>query len=85
MKAIVTKYHGPTNTRGARISADDGDGNRATISANGSMRPEDNHFRAAEALCLKMGWAGKLVRGSLPTGYVFVWLDGRDTFTVPQS
>lgn len=31
MKAITTKYHGPTDKRGARISATDGDGNRASV------------------------------------------------------
>lgn len=65
MKAVTTKYHGPTNTRGARISASDGDGNRVTVpypyeKATG----EDAHSDAVRALCTKMDWHGMLVCGS---------------------
>ena len=54
MKAIVTKYHGPTDFKGSRISAYDSDGNRVTISYDhGSRNP---HQDAAIALVRKMGW-----------------------------
>jgi len=73
MKAITTKYHGPTNTKGARITASDLDGNRITISYPHEMRSEDGHQRAAETLRDKMHWSGRLIRGAIKGGYVFVF------------
>jgi len=71
MKAILTKYHGPTNTRGSKISASDEDGNRIIISYPYELSGEAVHRKAADALCEKMGWQGRLVGGSLKNGYVF--------------
>lgn len=73
MKAIFTKYHGPTNYKGARISASDSDGNRVTISYPYELSGEAVHRKAADALCAKMGWTGELIAGGTKTGYVFVW------------
>src|SRR5258708_4084246 len=73
MKAIVTKYHGPTNHKGSRITASDEDGNRVTISYPHELSGEDCHRAAADALCKKMGWDGELIGGSLKRGYVFVF------------
>ena len=65
MKAIITKYHGPTNARPAHITAQDSDRNRARVS-RGAGRVEDDHDAAAVALCRKMGWTDhNLVRGGL--------------------
>ena len=75
MKAIFTKYHGPTNTRGSRISASDQDGNRITISYPYELSGEAVHRKAADALCTKMHWTGKLTGGSVRNGYVFVFSD----------
>ena len=79
MKAIITKYHGPTNTRGSRISATDSDGNRVSISY---PYDRDPHRAAAAALCAKMRWSGTLVQGGTSNGAVFVWYDPADSFTV---
>lgn len=65
MKAIRTKYHGPTDTRGSRISATDEDGNRVSISYDHAKNTDGNHDAAALALCAEMGWGGRLVRGWL--------------------
>lgn len=73
MKAIITKYHSPTNFRGARISAKDEDGNKAWISYPYELSGEECHRQAANALCEKMGWKGDMVCGSLKSGYVFVF------------
>lgn len=73
MKAIQTKYKGPTNTRGSRIIASDEDGNRITIPYPHELSGQDVHHKAAQALCEKMGWTGELVGGSLKKGYVFVF------------
>lgn len=75
MKAIVTRYKGPTNYRGARIIADDGDGNRLTISYPYELSGEAVHRKAAEALRDKMGWRGELLGGGTRTGYAFVFAD----------
>jgi hypothetical protein len=81
MKAIVTKYHGPTNTRGARVSASDSDGNKVTLSYDHSLNSGEMHVAAARALAAKMDWHGVLIEGSLASGYVFVWANG-DTHNV---
>jgi hypothetical protein len=73
MKAIQTKYIGPTNFRGSRIKASDGDKNSITISYPHELSGEDVHRKAAEALRDKMGWTGNLVGGGLKNGYVFVF------------
>ena len=78
MKAIITKYHSPTNTRGSRYSADDGDGNRVILSAAYALEPRENHARAVQALCDKMGWSGDLYRGSTKYGYVWVFSPHRE-------
>jgi hypothetical protein len=64
--AIVTKYHGPTETRGSRISADAGEGRRVSISYDHAA--SNPHDSAALALCAKMGWEGDLTRSGAPDG-----------------
>lgn len=73
MRAIFTKFHGPTNFRGARISASDSDGNRVTISYPYELSGEACHRAAVDALRAKMGWNGEMVSGGTKNGYVFVF------------
>lgn len=74
MKAIITKFHGPTDTRGSRYSASDGDGNRVTVSTDFRLSADGNHAAAALALCAKMGWGGDLIQGWVRAGeYVHVF------------
>ncbi len=76
MKAIVTRYHGPGNVRGSRISATDSDGNRVYIGIEPQWNHDTSHEQAAIALCSKMGWKGQLVYGSMgPCSEVFVFMD----------
>ena len=73
MKAIKTTYHGPTNFKGSRIIARDGDGNRITIGYPYELSGDAVHEKAARALMLKMNWTGKLYTGWLEKGtYVHV-------------
>ena len=72
MQAIITKYIGPTNHRGARI--------KATASAGSVTVPydhaqdHDEPFRiSARALCAKFGWEFDHVSGGLPDGSI-VWV-----------
>jgi len=74
MKAIMTKYLGPTNTRGSRIVASDGDGNRVTIPYPYALSGEAVYRKAARALCDRMGWNVDMVGGSVKGGYVFVMI-----------
>jgi hypothetical protein len=73
VKAITTKYHGPTNTRGSRVSASDEDGNKVSIPYPHELSGEPVHRAAADALLKKMKWDGQLVGGSTSNGYVFVF------------
>lgn len=77
MQAIQTRYHGPTNTRPARITARAAAGS-ITISVH-TIPANVNRYRfVAVALCAKLLWsdsiADNLVQGSLPNGdEVFVF------------
>ena len=77
-QAIVTKYHGPTNTRGSRISAT-AEAGRISLSYDHALNWTDNHVAAARKLADRMGWTVEagypaLVGGALPgnAGYCFV-------------
>lgn len=76
MKAITTKFIGPSNVRGSRYKATAEGGHSVTLSADHALNSEENHDRVAKALRDKMGWKGELVRGGLPDGkgncYVFL-------------
>lgn len=76
LQAIVTKYLSPTNYRSGRIKAECA-GGKLTIGYDHGCGIEENHTRAAHALALKMGWAGRYVAGSMPgnTGNCYVCAD----------
>ena len=61
MKSIFTKYISPTDFKGARISASDGDGNRVIVGYNHASN--EPHRAAATALCKKMNWHATLIEG----------------------
>ena len=75
-QAIVTKYHGPTNHRGAsiRVKAQAG---TMSVPWNHELDAEENHAKAAFEFAAKQGWADspkELVGGGMPNddGYCFV-------------
>ena len=72
MVAILTKFFGPTNTRGSRVKAYTCTGLQLTISWDHALDSEANHTAAAKALATKMGWHGKYVGGNTEHGYAFV-------------
>jgi len=82
MKAITTKYHGPGNVRGSRITASDDDGNRVVSSYDHALNSEGNHAAAARKLCQKMNWTGSLTGGHIREGMVWVWDDEKNRLTV---
>ena len=82
MKAILTKYHGPTNTKGSRISARaEGEPRRFYSYNPGSSDP---HRDAAIAFISEAGWGPcRVYGGTLPSGDK-VWVMGyaQDSFAV---
>lgn len=80
MVAILTKYLGPTNSRGSRYKAMRGDGRPGdpslTMVADDARSSEENHTLAAFALAQKMGWSGRWVGGGTSTGWAFVRVEG---------
>jgi hypothetical protein len=74
MQAITTKYHGPGNVRGARISATTESGVRVSVPIDHGLDTDENHANAARALCAKLGWSGTLVSGGTKNGNVYVFL-----------
>lgn len=76
MKAIQTKFIGPSETRGARVKAWI-KGNTATVSWDHGLETVDNHGAAARALVVKLKWSGRLVGGTLPDeSMAWVFVDG---------
>lgn len=67
MQAISVKYHGPTNTKGARMVARC-DAGRVTVPWDYGVSVERNAVAACEALLAKLGWEGTYHGGVLPDG-----------------
>lgn len=59
MKAIMTKYLGPTNTLGARIKAYDMDGNFVIVTYDHGAR--EPHLEAIRAFLKKYKWGWNVV------------------------
>lgn len=77
MQAILTRYHGPTDYHGARITARCEAG-KVTIPYPHELSGEAVHRAAAIALCSKLGWnPDHLIAGALPDSspdsYAFVF------------
>jgi hypothetical protein len=74
-QAIFTAYHGPTNTRGSRVSAKCEAG-RLSLPWDDALDSEGNHKAAAQALIKKLGWDDRAwafgSSGRLSKGETFV-------------
>ena len=69
LQAIVTKYHGPTNYKGSRISAR-ADAGRIVRPYDHALTLEENHAQAALDLMEEKGWmrpGRRLLGGGLPS------------------
>lgn len=73
MKAIQTKFLGPTNFKGSRVKAFDLDGNSTTLSYDHGLNTDEMHAKAARTLRDKMGWRGSMIGGYVKNGMVFVF------------
>lgn len=65
---IRTRYHGPTNTRGSRISATTISGRRVYVPYNHALNSEDNHTAAAREAAALIAW-------DVPRVWRGVWTD----------
>lgn len=74
-QTIVTRYKGPTNTRGSRVIATAQCG-RMVLSWDHRLNSEGNHRAAAEAFAAQWGWDGILLGGTLPDGHSYAWILG---------
>jgi hypothetical protein len=79
MKAIQTKFMGPTDFKGARVKAWI-EGIPLVMPWNHGLEAVDNHGAAARALAVSLKWSGRLVGGSLPDpdgeSMAWVFVDG---------
>jgi hypothetical protein len=80
MDCIVTKYLGPTNTKGSRIKAT-GFGLTVIKPYRHVFSGVDCHLEVALDLAKKAGLTGTLVVGEIKGGYAFTFIGGR-TFKV---
>lgn len=65
MQAIVTKYYGATNTKPSKIVAKSASGLKVSVSYEHEYNADENHRRAAQALCDKYKWTNALLGGGL--------------------
>jgi hypothetical protein len=70
-QAIVTRYTGPTNTRGSRVIASC-DAGRVTVSWDHALDVAGNHEAACLALVAKLEWSGSWLGGAHDRVYVWV-------------
>lgn len=74
MQAIRTRYHGPTNTKGSRLSAK-GEAKTMSFSCGYASGNDVGHAAAARAYANSLGWlldGGKLVGGVFGNDYYWV-------------
>lgn len=76
MQAIVTRYIGPGNVRGSRMTAKASAGS-TSIEYDDALNVAANHAAAAKRLCDKFGWRGTYWAGGLPNSADVVWV-GQD-------
>jgi hypothetical protein len=71
---IMTKYHGRGQRRGARISAEDGDGNRVTVL----------HLYAPNGVFVAE-WTGRLLRGWHGNRNTYTFITDTDILEIPGA
>ena len=84
MRAIITKYKGPTTFKGGRIIASS-EKARFTLPYPHELNVRQAHRAAAVGLCKKMDWGNcdKLVGGGMDKGYAFVFVPSSCNCTGP--
>lgn len=75
LQGILTRYHGPTNVKGSRISATTASGVRRVFHLNHALSADQNHSHAAHALANELGWLknGEDLHGAALKGSDIAW------------
>ena len=76
MRALETKYHGPTDSTGSRVSvgwADRNPANRRYYDWQYELDPRGNHERALAIYLHDRAITGSWCGGGTATGYVWVY------------
>lgn len=76
-QAIVTTFHGPTNTKGSRVKAQC-DAKTMWFSWDHALGVTENHHRAAALLAAYLGWVepGAPIKGGSLPGKGMAWILG---------
>ena len=82
MQTINCKYHGPTNHKGARVSATTSEGHGRVYVSRNADRVEDDFIKAARLCAEKMDWKGTMQGGHTKDGMVFVFQHGMNRFKI---
>jgi hypothetical protein len=77
-QTITTRYHGPGNVRGARITAKASGGIRKSFPYDHAAGPEGSHLAAAWALAASLNWCGDWHGGALDDKGARVWVKARE-------
>ena len=72
-QAIVTKYLGPSNHRGARVKATAQAGS-ITLPWDDARDVDENHAASVMALAAKYNWGTAWIGGGSPDGTSYVWV-----------
>lgn len=74
-QTIITKYLGPSNKRGSRVSAKSTAGHRIVIEWDDSLNSEKNHYEAMKRLASQLNWNSypTAIAGTLKGGSI-VWV-----------
>lgn len=76
--AIITKYHGPGNVYGSRVSAQS-NGKKIVLDWDHSIDAKENHIRAARELCRRNMWIGLLHSAPADKFFCHVFDESPDT------
>jgi hypothetical protein len=79
MQTITTKF---SNNGSPRVTATSTNGGRSFVSYPHELSGATAHWQAANKLAQKLGWTGTMQAGSMKDGYIFVFLDSSDQFTI---
>jgi hypothetical protein len=75
MKAIITKYHGPSNMKGSYISAKAEGVKAIKVPFDYSLDDYARHEKAALELCTKYNWGNSILGGGIDSdsmAWVFI-------------
>jgi hypothetical protein len=89
MQSIITKYIGPGNVRGSRLSVRATGGCSLMLHWRDELNNEENHREGAMALARKYGWHGTWTAGAYNDKGATIWVCSTaafpsDSFTIAK-